>query len=280
VSGARLRRVLAFGGAAPVVIALAACTVGTGSGQVEGNLFVSACKDSLKSDTNPKGNYGQSPAAPRAYVMNPRFFAGEPIEDIKKDRRDNRLIIRLQTSGKRVEVNDLLVFDVVSTFKVAQCVRGKIPAAALPEYAAFCWRGPAGEGPARIRIGPDRPIRANFAPRTTCQVDTFESGVVAAALDDPDDAAAGPTPPEKWRSWIEISEFGSAVTVDDLKTDFKVDFGERLRSMAFHLELMDEEVIEAVKAGSQRTVDPGITGTLTGSFDFDLERGQGAQTFP
>jgi hypothetical protein len=117
VSGAQLRRVLGFGGAVPLLMALAAVHRRHGQRTGAGGDLRRSCKDSLETVANPKGNYGESPALPRAYVMNPRFFAGEPIEDIKKDRRDNRLIIRLQTSGKRVEVNDLLVFDVVSNLQ-------------------------------------------------------------------------------------------------------------------------------------------------------------------
>ena len=47
-----------------------------------------------------------TPDDPAAYDMRPSFFAGEPIEDLEG--KTNRLIIRLQSDGKRIEVPVLL----------------------------------------------------------------------------------------------------------------------------------------------------------------------------
>jgi hypothetical protein len=277
---------------------LGGCRVGSGTGAADGELYVRQCN-------GDKEDYG-SILMPAAYHLNPEFFAGEPIEDIKKDGRDNRLIIRLQSSGKRLEVNDVVTFDIVSTLKVARCVRGRI-VAGTPEYEqSSCWWGADGKGPPRIRIGFDQPIRATLAPRRTCppppdvgkhvpaQQGAF---VVATALSDENvggPSQPAPPPPaipgmlgDPWRSWIEFADFGSAAQPDvppeqrgHIADEFKVEFDQRLRATKFHIELTDDRVIKAVRDEETNIPEADIKGVLEGYFDFELARGQGAQTFP
>ncbi len=279
------------------------CTVGTGSGTASGNLKVVGCdeNDSLKN--------GQP------YELRPTFFAGEPIEDICPARskcpgaHTNRLLIRMQRTGNQVENNDTLYFDVQNALEVARCVRGRTAngvgdwdtrmvtnADGTSTNLPWCdWGTPvaadagtaddagasddAGTADAaavtpvvmmaeraRINLSTEDFVRASFSPLHTC---------VAARL-------VGVALPG---SWIEFADFGSAAQANKtpdaraaLGTDFKVDFGERLHA-TFHLQLGDQRVANAQKARDP-VPSSRISGTLDGSFDFDLQRGRAAQPFP
>jgi hypothetical protein len=100
--------------------AAAGCTVGSGSGSAVGTLMDVGC--------NSAGAY--STLTP--FSLSPTFFAGEPIEDVCPPPGNcsgphmNRLVIRMQRTGNRIEVNDVLYFDVLNTLKVAECVRGAV----------------------------------------------------------------------------------------------------------------------------------------------------------
>ncbi len=247
-------------GAACVATATAAlgCAVGEGSGRVSGEIFVDDCFGTRSLGTR---------MVPHLYDMAPTFFAGEPIEDIAGGTKDNRLLIRLQRSGKRIEVNDMLVFDVRDAYEVARCVRGEAFDSDLCDH-------PPG-GVARIKVGIDQPIRAALTLFATCRARTV--GVTTSSGSPPIGVAtssAGGTP-DAWESWIELAEFGSASSGNgSVGADFKVNFGETLHAPAFQLSLRDDR---AVKAGKN---DDEIGGRLDGDFIFELKRGRAAQSFP
>jgi hypothetical protein len=245
-----------------LAIGMAGCTVGDGVGAASGQLYVKGCNDN--------GDWGQ-PGMLRDYDLRPEFYAGEPTEDIKEDGSRNRIVIRLQDSGKSLEANDFLQFDVVNSYQVARCLRGMID----ESTRAFCHFAPGATWP-RLRIGPNMPIQASLALHETCPLAT----VVGTARDG-DGAridAIVPLAPELWRSWIELSEFGSARN-RDVPPNFRVEFNERLKAESFHVELVDDRIIEAERLRLPQP-DPELLGVLDGTFDFELERGQGAQTFP
>jgi hypothetical protein len=169
---------------------------------------------------------------------------------------------------------------------VARCVRGRVEV--LPgggtkaDYdEKSCFWGPNGP---RIRIGVDQVIRANLLPRYTCKtarpIRKEIWNTVGTAISS--DVGSG-----NWESWIEFQNFGTAtaelsVPATERKTTgdgYKVDFGQRLRALAFRVTLEDDRVLKAIKR-MDPVPAPEIGGTLGGWFDFDLERGQGAQTFP
>jgi len=168
--------------------------------------------------------------------------------------RNNRLLIRLQSSGKRNEVNDTLTFDIVSTYEVARCVRGHT-VNGKPDYdERFCWWGADGKGPPYVRIGLDEPIRANLAPRRTCPPppdvgehvpsqqgafvvgtayagENLSAGVARPPESGPDVSPPLPMtmtmttmmpagtpattkPPPRWPSWIIFQSFGGAAEND------------------------------------------------------------------
>jgi hypothetical protein len=90
---------------------------------------------------------------------------------------------------------------------------------------------------------------------------------------------------------VEFQEFGSAAQVDTVPQErgaidpkFHVQLGDRIYATSFVLTLVDDQVVNAAIKNLSRPA-ANIGGTLggdptTGRFDFDLERGQGAQFFP
>jgi hypothetical protein len=90
-----------------------------------------------------------------------------------------------------------------------------------------------------------------------------------------------------WESWIEFADFGSAAQNEQpdptaraaISPTFKIELNQRLYASAFSLTLRDQKVVTA-RDDLQPVANPTIGGSLTGYFDFHLERGQGAQIFP
>ena len=248
-----------------------ACTVGDGKGSAQGTLYVKSCKP-MKDPVD----YG-SLATPAPFDLHPDFFTGEPIEDIKMHGSDNRLIIRVQKAGQRVEDNDVLVFD-LGSWRVAQCLRGNPTALATPELKRFCAWMPGKAWP-RMRVGPDLPVKASLTLPKSCPGNNY---VVATARDTSVTNAAAT--PDEWGSWIELREFGEAAVPagagrDDVDPTFKVEFGQPLVADKFHLDLIDDRVLQAEARGKLPPA-PDMAAAIDGYFDFSLQRGQGAQTFP
>lgn len=243
---------------AALALLVAGCAVGQGNGYVQGPLTVTDCtgagKNLIATMDHP-------------YDMQPQFFAGEPIRDLRIGSvRTNRLIIRIQKTGRQRELNDVLRFDIPNVYDVARCVRGP----AQPGYdEKNCVPGPDS---VRIRVAPDSIIRSYFTPRFTCAwPQTYGDEQVGTAI-------AAPTASSDWTSWIDLQDFGGARD-KPVNSDFFVDFGQRLRAAKFHVTIEDDRVVRAAASGMPPPTRE-IGGVLEGSFDFDLDRGQGAQTFP
>jgi hypothetical protein len=219
----------------------------------------------------------------------------------------NRLVIRMQRTGNRVEVNDTLYFDVENAYKVAQCVRGQVKDGAavwdprsisaadgtlMPNLPWCDWNaGAAADGGtpdagavADAGTGADggAPI-AMAAPRARINLSTLDYVRASLAplytcVEARSVAVALPG------SWIEFQDFGAAVEDAPaamraaIQGDFKVDFGERLHA-TFHLILGDQAVEYAIQTRVS-VPDQRIGGSLDGEFDFDLDRGRAAQPFP
>lgn len=294
-----MRRVgMALAGA--MVVSLAGCGVGDGTGAAVGTLFVNGCRPAVPGLGLPD------------YDLKPTFFAGQPIEDICPPpgncpgERTNRLIIRMQRTGKRVEVDDTIYIDVVNSVEVARCIRGFVDKGVptwdvrnvlnpdgSPTDIPFCdwnWNaglddggaadggstdggvldGGAGAGPPmtaphpRINLSTLDYVRGSIMPLGSC----IEQRLVGVALPG---------------SYIEFKDFGSAVrdgvaATNEIDGDFKVLFGERLRA-TFHLVLGDQRVTMAMK-NRDAIPTPKIGGVINGNFDFDLDRTRAAQPFP
>jgi hypothetical protein len=288
---------------APLLVVAGGCTVGAGSGSASGTLFDIGCNqsDSLKT--------------PEPYSLHPTFFAGEPIEDVCPPPGQcsgphmNRLIIRLQQTGNRVEVNDTLYFDIENAYKVAQCVRGQTKGGApqwdprlvtapdgtpVPGLPWCDWNAADVDGGAADAAAPDAggvdagatdggaPV-AMTAARARINISTqdFVQAALAPLYTCVEARSVAVALPG---SWIEFQDFGSAVQTmapelrTDVNGDFKVDFGQRLRA-TFHLVLGDQAVAYATKTHAL-VPDARIGGQLDGAFDFDLDRGRAAQPFP
>jgi hypothetical protein len=284
------------------MVALAgSCTVGDGNGAASGPIWFLGC--------GTDGSDFGSQLMPRLFDLSPRFFAGEPIEDISVSMKANRLLIRVQRNGNRIEINDTLYLDVQNAYEIARCVRGRINDTGLPDYddrmttdlftglptnTPWCdWSGGAapgggdagggdagagtdagGAGPvlpavgrhARIHLGTDELVRSSLSLLLTCH----KANTVGLAFD----------------GWIDFQSFGDALQTDTppeqrpaIGSDFKVNFGDRLRATFQISRLDDQRIFNAIKT-KLPPPDPLIGGTLDGFFDFDLERGRAAQPFP
>jgi len=281
-----------------MALILSGCSVGQGVGEAIGALFVLNCSSS--GDYCDSAGICGTPSAPVFYSLNPDFFAGEPINQLTSFPASsspplngslpltNRITIRLQRSGKQVENTDALFFDVVDSYEVARCVRGReIVVPGQPNQHdyddRYCFRASA-TGPARVRISEVKGIiHATLSPRATC------TRPVAATADDvfPVDGVVQTVDNGAWESWIEFVDFGSAAQNEQpdptarsaISPDFKVGLNQRLYASAFSLTLQDQKV-ETAEVAIQPVPNPDIGGSLTGNFDFNLQRGQGAQIFP
>ncbi len=294
-----LRRGSSLLAALSCVAGLAGCSVGKGVGAASGTLYEYGC--------TKNGDYCSSPgvcgteASPVPYDLKPSFFAGEPIDDLREyssssqnEIMSNRLIIRLQRSGKKIELNDVLTFDVMSSYEVARCVRGRVDATTGNDWdEANCYRA-SDNGPGRLRVQFDSSVLASLTLRATCTANLVASAVAAPVPVPPSNYATTPNPvvtDGAWASWVEFQEFGGASQVDKAPQDrdainpkFRVELGQRIYATAFALTLVDNEVVTAAIENLQKP-NSRIGGTLggdptTGRFDFDLQRGQGAQFFP
>jgi len=269
-----------------VTVAVGGCTVGSGSGSASGMLWIVGCLEGENFGSPPPGE-------PHPFELNPTFFAGEPIEDIADGPHINRLIIRMQRNGNGIEVNDTLYIDIPDSGKVARCIRGRT-VGGVPDYDAtttgtldpdptgtldpdpmlppWCDWSAGGMYP-RINVLPDGPVRMAFAPLRTCGSRSRPPAFVNVTAD----AITG---------WIVFTNFSGAEQPNippeertAFNGDFKVAFGEPLTA-TFHIDLADHRVIQAILQDDVVPQDPRIGGTLDGGFDFNLERGRAAQTFP
>jgi hypothetical protein len=156
-------------------------------------------------------------------------------------------------------------------------MRGDPAVLATPELKRFCYRDVATPTP-KLRVGPGLPIRVNMALRKRCPGNPY---VVATARDTsimkPD------ATPDEWTSYVRMKEFGDATRVD-VQPTFKVEFGQMLEAESLVLDMLDDHTVkweDQVKTPSTPPYPvPQIKASMTGRFKFELQRGQGAQTFP
>jgi hypothetical protein len=268
---------------------LAGCAVGSGSGSAEGELFQYGCIH----DNGPDAGAD----TPRAYNLAPVFFAGEPIEDLSvTGMHSNEMRIRMQNNGLSIQYADTLYFDVVNSYEVARCLRGRIDDHGQPDWnvteplpdgsqTGWCdWSGTQfADGSAdgggsmdggmsvmasapRIHLTPYTDVRSSFATLSTCGI----TNVTAVAFD----------------GWITFQYFGAAEQPElspdkreAVDRNFVIQYGDRMRA-TFHVVLGDQIVITSKQMNLPPPRPPEIGGTLDGYFDFNLERGRSAQPFP
>jgi hypothetical protein len=109
---------------------LGACDVGNGYGSVDGSLFIRQCAPhtaiGATAEEGTAYSFG-SAAAPLGYDMQPTFFAAEPIDDFVRLMPNNRLNIRVQSDGSRIEQADVLFINIASVYSVATSLGTDIP---------------------------------------------------------------------------------------------------------------------------------------------------------
>jgi hypothetical protein len=179
-----MMRAMGRGSYACVVLALLSVgclDVGNGEGSLRGALYMKDCVDT-------DGDWG-SLAVPRSYDMNPHFFVADSIDDYDKvGGGDNKLTIRVQRTGNRVDESDSLLITVANERDIADVVDQPIDVgpttnlratlvmnATCPDHASaaeldgtiqFSHFGGATDGiipPDDFRINFDEPLSAVFA---------------------------------------------------------------------------------------------------------------------
>jgi len=106
---------------AVTVCFVSACALGEGNGSVDGALFIRQCAKRTQvgaSGAASAYSFGE-PGAPLNYDMKPSFFAAEPINDFSRLLPNNRLNIRVQSDGSRIEQADVLFINIASVEPIA-----------------------------------------------------------------------------------------------------------------------------------------------------------------
>lgn len=243
-----------------------ACSVGQGTGTAKGPLTILDCGGAGK-DFPPANMPGA------VYDLNPKFFTAEQLLDLTQGSlKQNRLIIRVQNTGRRREVSDILRFDITNLYEVARCVHGgTAPDGGADFDGRDCAPGPTGT---RIRVGPTALIRAFLTPNFTCSTRLQIYDHVGTAI-----STLNP-PGGTWESYIVFSQLGSARDQAP-NPDFKIDIDDLIESSGFELTIEDDAVVTAESDPLMPPVPRShINGKLSGEFHFAMQRGQGAQTFP
>jgi hypothetical protein len=259
---------------ASLAVPVLGCAVGQGTGTVKGTLDVNQC--TFDSSANP------TPLTVADFDLHADFFAGQPIDadPILEPRFPaNQMIIRVQHSGKRLESANALVFLIQDSAAVARCMHG------APGWdPALCDRSAAALGPGdlgRVFIGmTSETVRSFFVLNEACPKGLVSADALGTACEDnscPDVALC----PGRG-SWITFADYGNvpADPAAAISFGFKVNDGERMRAQAFHVEMCDAATVLAKLDHVLPVPKPNVVGTLDGSFDFNLERGQAGQPFP
>ncbi len=295
------------------LVAFGGCSVGSGKGSATGSLFVVGCNNSANFGIPMPGGAGYM-IAPAPYSLGASFFAGIPIEDLVQGQGAmNTLEMRMASSGLLQMYTDGMEFDVLSSYEVARCVRGRIMTNGQPDYLVteplpltlataanptpttlWCdWTGMAfsdgGAPDAAVPGAPDAGASLDggmstlaAAPRIhlTPYTDLHASLWLYKTCPDGNAAGAGVD------GWIQFQSFGNAEQSDRppdqrdaIPSDFVINFGDRLHA-TFHTVIGDPRYVTAVETGSAPPTAPVIGGTLDGYFDFDLARGRAGQPFP
>jgi hypothetical protein len=302
------------------VVALLAqlgCSVGSGSGTAGGSLFAYSCVD-----TDP---YGLVPdplqptvVLPIAYTLGgadgPRFFAGIPIDDpVPGPGAMNQLEFRMQSTGLVQIYTDTLEFDVINSFEVARCLRGRT-VGGQPDYLVYqplppslatagnpnpmtlwCdWSGMAfstdgGAPDAAISGVPDAGTALDGGMSMTASAPRIHITPytdIHASLSLGQTCPMAPISGAGMGGWIEFLSFGTAEqsgvppeSRDPIEPAFLVNYGDRIHAN-FDVVIGDPQVANAIANGTTPPVRPVIGGHLAGYIDFNLARGRSGQPFP
>ena len=281
-----------------VAVVFAACCCGcpgSGDGWIQGSLWIDNCKDGE--------SFGDSAESRREFDLNADFFAGEPFEDSNKSstQRRNSLTLRIQNTSNNVEESDGLLIQVNDLDQAARALAGGI---LLPITASrLC---PGGNCPLAHDM-----VRANLYLYATCpdgrQPLWGGSHEFAPSADDPGclfptgnnpDPCPALTPAARssldqlcegdfedrssfdavgqllGSSCIYLCRFGDAErgqSPEEIE-GFTLEYGDRVAA------IISVAVIDGRAINLQTCAQ--VAGELRGMFDFELTRGQSAQSFP
>jgi hypothetical protein len=303
--------------AAPALATLS-CAVGSGTGSAAGSLFVLSCYDHAPFNFGATSTTSPTTVAPIVYkaLLAPEFFAGIPNDDLEQGPQAmNQLEFRMQSTGLLQMYTDTLEFDVINSYEVARCIRGRtvggqpdylvneplpltLATAANPTPSTlWCdWSGMAfstdGGAPDAAMPGvPDAGTALDggmsmtaFAPRIHLTPYTDIHATLSLGQTCPGAITAG----IGMDGWIQFQSFGSAEQSDRAPADrdpisidppFLINYGDRLHAN-FDVIIGDPQVSNAVQNGTAPPTIRVIGGELAGFIDFDLARGRSAQPFP
>jgi hypothetical protein len=278
----------------PMVVVCCGCP-GSGNGWIQGSLWIDNCKDGE--------SFGDSAQNRREFDLNVDFFTGEPFEDSNKSvsQRKNSLTLRIQNTSNNVEESDGLLVQINDLDLAAQALAGGTQ---LPITASqLC---PGGNCPLVQDL-----VRASLYLFTTCpdgsQPLSGSSHEFAPSTDKPDclfptGKKPDPCPPltaatqssldqlcegdfEDRSSFDLIGQllggscmylcrFGDAKRGQDPNDldGFVLDYGDRVAAI-ISLNIVDGRAINLQSCAQ-------VAGEVRGMFDFELTRGQSAQSFP
>jgi hypothetical protein len=247
-----------------LALALVGCGVGQGTGEAKGPLTIEDC--------GGPGKLFPDPLAPKEYDLEPKFFGAEQLLDASNSgTKANRLIIRLQNTGRQRETSDVLRFDIPDLRAVARCVHGELKADGTSFDPDNCF---VNGTQSRLRVGTNALVRSYLTPNFKCSTKVQVFNRIGTAISDQ------PATDGNWTSYIVFDSLGDAKNTPP-GPDFKIDIDERISASDFFLTIEDDAVISARLDPRKPPVPHShIHGTLHGKFDFDMQRGQGAQTFP
>jgi len=269
-----------------------------GCGRSQWPLYILSCTSS--GDYCDSAGGMRNSIGPGLLQLEPRFFcrrAHQPAHLFPDERvaATERVVASdeshnhsLAALGKQVENTDALFFDVVNSYEVARCVRGReIAVPGQPNQHdyddRYCFRASA-TGPARVRISEVMGIvHSTLSPRATCTrpvaatpTTCFRSMVLCRPwITEPGNRGSNLRNSALRRQ----NEQADPTARTAISPDFKIELNQRLYASAFSLTLQDQKV-ETAEVALQPAAQPRHRGSLTGYFDFDLKRGQGAQIFP
>jgi hypothetical protein len=102
-------------------VLLAGCGLGDGKGTLAGTLYVRECSVNTTFHNNDAGPFG-APGAERAYDMQPSYFVGYPVHDFDQPHPVNKLSLREQASGQRLDEADVMLVTIADVRVLAGSV--------------------------------------------------------------------------------------------------------------------------------------------------------------
>lgn len=249
-----------------------ACSSENGTGSLTGTLDVPACDFKHVDDMWLPRSLGE--VAPKFWTDTRwNFFTGQPLDatgpKFPYDHPQNQINMRMQNRSGGWESANAVFFWVLDSYEVGRCMRGRTAADGSPDWdQAACDRS-TGEG--RMLIGTQGElVTSHFALQDSCPNAMLMGEALGACGRE---GCPDPVICPGRGSWIEFSLFGDLPKDPGppLSPDFKINLGDTIAASSFHVELCDQDTVNAFEGRTLPVPVPAIRGTLEGSFSFALE---------